>query len=429
MSTVTSITEVPIPSKWDIIPLHTSDRATFKSCRRRWFWSSPAHANLIPKATVYGIYKPFWFGTGVHHAIEKFYHPVLKEDPEMAFDAWYDLQWNGGIVKESELDQFADRSPQPTKDGLWEVKGLRDILPDPDEEEFENHHQIGLGMMRFYKEYAEREDDFIVVASEHQFSVPVIDPVTSDRLMMEDTREMPEDWIPNKEFSSTKIDRNGFSVTIKEVHARGRMDLIVYSERTDNFVIFDHKTVNSAIDDDYFEHTNLDEQVSTYIWAAELEAQIHDLPYKNIAGIVYQALRKAYPTVPTLLKNGEPSVNRQTECTTAYLFEKTIKDLGMEALFNVDEKMQAYYTYLVEKGDKQFIVRHPVVRNKHQKMNVGLGIYLEALDMLDNPRIYKNATKEFSCLRCAFRAPCIAVEAGYDYEGMLADGYETNHDR
>src|SRR5205814_4275874 len=71
-----------IPSKWDIIPIHTSDRGTFKACRRRWAWSSPSRDNIISKVQVHGVTVPLWFGTGIHYALEKYYNPSLREDPE-----------------------------------------------------------------------------------------------------------------------------------------------------------------------------------------------------------------------------------------------------------------------------------------------------------------------------------------------------------
>lgn len=432
--------QVVAPSKFDIIPLHTSDRGTFKACRRRWHWSSPAQMNLVQKVSVYGIYPPFWFGTGIHYALQCYYNPALKEDPESAFDKWYDLQWNGGIIDESELSEFSDRSPYQNKEGHWIVEGLSSILPNPDDEQWEMHHQLGLGMMRFYKEYADREDDFRVVSSEHLFSVPVLTP-TGEPLYMRDTRTMPEGWEPDFSLENKygpliredqyTIPMKNFDVPIeKQVHARGRMDLIVQSNKTGNYVLVDHKTVGHAIDDNYFRHLDLDEQCTTYSWAAEREAEIHDLEYKTIAGIVYQALRKANPAAPTILKSGVPSINRQTECTTAQLFDKAINDLGLRAYYDADSKMQSYYTYLVDMGDKQFIWREPVVRNKAQKESAGYRLYLEALDMFDPQiRIYPNPTKDYSCLNCIFRQPCVSLEAGYDWQSMIADNYESNYDR
>lgn len=438
MSEIAQLDKIQVPDKYDIIPIHTSDRATFKECRRRWVWSSPAHQNLIPKVSVYGIYLPFWYGTGIHHALQYHYDPFLKQDPEVTFDTWYDIQWNGGEIKESEIEEYADRFPIQNEKGQWIVEGLKDVLPDPDYDLFEMHHQLGLGMMRFYKEYAERNDDFTVIASEHTFSVPILDPTTGKPMYMYDYREMPEDWEPSDAENMygplmipaplNGAEDHPYTGVMKQVHARGRMDLIVHGNTTGNYAIIDHKTADT-IKEDYFDHTDLDEQCTTYIWAAELEAQMHDLPYKDIAGIVYQALRKAYPVPPNITTRGLPSLDKSKESTTPQLFEKCINEMGLKSYFDMDDKMQAYYTYLVEQGDKQFIQRHPVTRNRAQKNNAGLRIYMEAMDMLDNPRIYPNPSKNYSCIKCRFRGPCLAVESGRDWEDMIKDGYETNYDR
>lgn len=433
-------TKLVAPSKWDIIPLHTSDRATFKQCRRRWHWSSPAQMNLVQKVSVYGIYPPFWFGTGIHYALQHYYDPQLKEDPVAVFDAWFNLQWNGGVIHESELHEFEDRQPFQRKDGQWVIPGLVDILPNPDDEIWEEHHQLGLDMMAFYKDYAEREDDFRVVSTEHLFSVPVLN-ASGAPLYMVDTRTMPSDWEPNFDEGNIygplmRSVPNGdaevypYTGVEKQVHARGRQDMIVQSNKTGKYVLVDHKTVGHALDDNYFRHLDLDEQCTTYSWAAEREAEIYGLEYTELAGIVYQALRKAAPKPPTLLKAGTPSLNKQTECTTAQLFDKTINELGLRALYEADVKMQAYYSHLVSMGDKQFVWREPVVRNKSQKESAGYRLYLEALDMFDpNIRIYPNPTKDYTCLNCIFRQPCVSLEAGYDWESMIADNYESNYDR
>jgi hypothetical protein len=288
-------------------------------------------------------------------------------------------------------------------------------------------------MMRFYKDYAEKNDDFTVVNTEHLFSVPILNPATGKPLYMVDTREMPEGYYPhNVDGQENEYGPLGVLTSDgwkKQVHARGRMDLIVQSNKTGLYVLIDHKTVGHALTDDYFRHLDLDEQCTTYAWAAEIEARMYGLPYTQIAGIVYQGLRKAFPVPPTLTKSGTPSINRQTESTTAELFAKAIKDQGLEAIFNFDEKLQAYYTYLVDLGDKQYVWREPVLRNKAQKENAGLRIFMEAQDMLDNPRIYINPTKNFDCIKCNFRTPCVALEAGHDWEGMIADNYESNYDR
>lgn len=422
------------PSKWDIIPIHASDRATFKFCRRQWGWSSPSRLNLVPRAAVHGVRKPLIFGSWIHTALELNYAPgKIHQDPVATFSAIFDLNWNGGLITESELSQFIDREPVEQPDGTYKIKGLNELLPfaDTEEEEFMQLRDLGIGMMEFYKQYAEREDNFTVIATEHDFSVPIFDP-DGHVMYAHDTRTMPEGWEPNFELENEygelmrgSHDGRGY---FKQVHARGRQDLIIQDNENGQFGIMDHKTT-SRTDDDYFRGLDLDEQCTTYLTFGEIEARMHGLEYEQLDFIIYQAILKGYPKPPTALKNGMPSVNRQEETTTAELFEQFIIENGLEVIFKNDPKLQLYYAWLLEKGDERYIVRTPVRRNAHQKKNAMLRMYYEAMDMLSNPRLYPNPTRNYGCLNCIFRAPCIAAEDGSDYKAMLEDGYVGNWDR
>lgn len=406
-----------IPSKWDIIPIHTSDVAAYKQCRRRWDWSSPARNNLRRKVEIYGISMPLWFGTGIHYALERYYDPTLRRDPVETFKTWYEFQWNGGIVTNEFLEHTYDIHPRliggkhdhngsVDEDAKWSIRGLREMLPDPMEEEFEEHFAMGVGMMEFYKNYAEKNDDFIVVAAESTYSVPL-------GFEMVDIRE----------------DSPNFGKTI-EVHARGKRDAILYWEEFDKFGIMDHKTA-SRVDETYFAKLDKDEQCSNYLWATIQEAALYDLPWKGkvVDRIIYNVLRKNYPKPPTELKSGFPSLARSTEGTTADLFEAFVRERGLEDWFNRDEKAQAYFTYLLTEGDSMFIQRDLVTRNKYEVNATGEHLQMIAHEMLSDPAIYPNPTGHFGCIHCAFRGPCIAADDGSDWKGMLADSFENNRDR
>jgi hypothetical protein len=421
------------PNKWDIIPLHTSDRETFKYCRRRWNWSSPARENLIPRAQVYGIQENLWYGTGIHFCLEKYYDPIMQEDPTAVWIAWFDMHVKGGEVTFEDIERhgLADRNPTRVRDNVYSVDGLEDIVPFYDEEKFDYLRDLGIGMMNFYKEYAQANDDFRTVGVEHQFSVPVLDPKGAP-LYMPDTRQMPENWEPNLNLENYYGPLMKYSTTkglVKQVHARGRMDKVI-QENTGRgrFGLHDYKTA-SRIDDDYFRHLDMDEQFTTYLWAIEREAEMFDLEFKDVEFLTVEAILKAYPKPPTILKSGLPSINRAEESTTAAMFEETIDVLGIRMLFDNDLKMQNYYTWLLEKGDDRFVNRTDTWRNKMQRKNAGIRLYYEAIDMLSNPRLYPSPRKEYKCINCQFRAPCIAAEDGSDYKSMLKDGYTPNWDR
>lgn len=408
-----------VPSKWDIIPIHGSDIASYKRCRRYWDWTSPSRNNLRRKVEIHGVNMALWFGTGIHFALEKYYDPMLRHDPIESFKTWFQYQWDGGEVTEDWLEHTYDIHPHlvsvnPTLNPdvdkhTWRIRGLRDLLPNIElvQEDFEAHKELGIGMLTYYKEYSEKNDEFVVVAAESTYSIPLGFEAVDIR---EDS--------PNYGHKS-------------EVHARGKRDAIIFFPEQNKYGIIDHKTA-VRIDEDYFKKLEKDEQCSNYLWAAIMESQMEDYPWSGhvVDRVIYNALRKNFPKPPTVLQNGLLSVSRTTEGTTAELFKEAV--LGkpdLEFWFRNNEKAQNYYAYLCEQGDSLFIQRDLVTRNKHEVMATGEHLRLIAKEMVSDPAIYPNPTGEFRCLQCAFRAPCIAADDGSDWQGMLADGYEVNRDR
>lgn len=397
-----------IPSKYDIIPIHASDIASFKRCRRYWDWSSPTRSNLRRRVAFYGINVNLWYGSGIHYSLEKYYNPLLRRDPVESFLTWFKWQWEGDEVDESELEYSYDVNPTKLKNGRYKIEGLRDLLASPDEEEFMGFKDLGIGMMTFYKDYAAREDDFEVVAAESSFSIP-----------------LGFEWRDVREESPNYGE-------LLEVHARGKRDAIVrWPERKDvrkQYGIFDHKTA-AKVDEDYFESLENDPQFSTYIWASVAEATLHDLPWTNIEDVVCNALRKVYPKPPTVTTRGFPSLDRSKESTTAQMFSDCVRDLGLVDWFHEDPKAQGYYEYLLSEGDKVFIQRDFARRNTSEIKATGEEIRMVAQDMLECERLYKSPSRLSYCTKCQFRAPCLAKDDGSDWKGMLADGYEINRDR
>jgi len=402
-----------IPSKFDVIPIHASDRGTFKTCRRKWEWSSPMKMNLVPNVEQTGIDIRLWFGSGVHYALAQYYDPVIQRDPVETFKSWWQLQYHGGLVTQELAELSYDRRPK-RQGVVFKVDGLKDMLPvSEDLEAYEDHLDLGIGMLEFYKEYAERKDNFAVICEERTFSVPIVDR-EGNVLMMVD----PRDGV------------------VKEVHLRGTQDAIIQDLSSGQYGIMEHKTAVS-IDENYHRKLEKDEQCTTYMYAAECEARLHGLEYDRVSFVLYNALRKAYPKPPTSVRNGLFSVNRQTESTTYEMLMAYIQQNGLEPIvfgdseigIEPDLKLKAYVDYVKEQGDEQFIVRTPVRRNRAEIESCGERAYMEALDMLDSPRIYPNPTGAYSCLNCIFRVPCIARDDGSSWEMILQDNFESNWTR
>ena len=83
----------PVPSKYDVIPIHASDAATFKRCRRRWEWSSPMNMNLTGKVSQMGVVWPLKFGTGIHYGLVTILRSRFQRDPVEAFISWCEIVW------------------------------------------------------------------------------------------------------------------------------------------------------------------------------------------------------------------------------------------------------------------------------------------------------------------------------------------------
>jgi PD-(D/E)XK nuclease superfamily len=412
MSITVEIPPVPpveLPSKWDIVPVHASDVASFLRCRRYWSWSSPARLNLRRRVDIGGVNIRLWFGSGIHYALQCMYDPYMPRDPVEAFRTWFQYQWEGGVVGEEWLERLYDNYPEPVPNKgykLWKVRGLREIHPDPDHEEFEYHRDLGIGMLEFYKEYAKHEDEFVVVAAESKFSVPL-----------------------GMEAIDTREDSPNYGKKL-EVHIRGQRDAVIYKPNTQRFGMLEHKTAQS-VEEEFFTKLEMDPQIMTYMWAGQEEARINDFPFKRIDGVGYNVLVKKCPKPPSILKDGiSPSINRQEESTTAELFAQYIKENGLQLIYDNTPKWQAYYNYLVELGDKQFVQRKTVLYNPHQIRAHGEDLRAIAEEMLrEDVAIYPTPSGAWWCTKCQFRVPCLAAYDGSDYVHILSDGYEENRGR
>jgi hypothetical protein len=412
MTTTANEIAPPIPDKFDIVPIHASDTAVFKSCRRRWDWVSPMRHGLTPKVSQLGINMNLWFGSGIHYALQQYYDPHFQRDPVESFVYWYDLVWRGGAVKADDLELTYDPEPRPLYDteekkglgignGKYKVLGLYDLLADPIEEDFESMKELGINMMTFYKDYAARNDNFRVITAEHTFSVPLRNPATGEVLRAIDPRDGEE----------------------KEVHARGTQDAVIQMLDTGLYGILEHK---SAVDigEGYFDKLDKDEQCTRYLWAGQREAEIHDLAYKKMSFVIYNAIRKAFPRPPTELKSGLFSIDRTNESTTYEMLQEFIAQRNLQIVVANDQKRQDYMEWVRSAGDTQFVERRLVTRNQYEIQSCEDRVTMEALDMLDpGLRIYPNPTGAWFCLKCPFRGPCIARDDGSDWQSILSDNY------
>ena len=118
-------------------------------------------------------------------------------------------------------------------------------------------------MLQGYVEYAEANDDFIVLETEQTISRPIPDPKTGE--------DSPYLFV-------------------------ARLDGIVRDNRTGKIFSLEHKTL-SRFDPDWLERDN---QMTAQVWLGQKVVQELDLPHEEeIVGVIYNGLRKQKPTSRT----------------------------------------------------------------------------------------------------------------------------------
>jgi hypothetical protein len=120
-----------------IYNVHISDIRTFRSCRRKWSWSSPLRDNLEPVVP----YGPFFIGRAFHYCLEWLYGPehrpiwdsldqFLANETKIAGNLWASEQqtWDEAVDLVSEmLNHYAlwvQVDPSPFRDDTLEFMDL-----------------------------------------------------------------------------------------------------------------------------------------------------------------------------------------------------------------------------------------------------------------------------------------------------------------
>lgn len=173
-----------------IAVLRTSDRGSFKRCRRRWAWQSPLRDNRTTKETP----SYFWLGTGGHFAMEDYHGFNHFKHPVEAFLAYV------------EACKLAQR-----------INGYG--LPD----DWEEQTNLAVGVLNHYMTWLENRDPLETAWIDGQPQVeitahiplpveppPGFDKVvyqfTLDRLVVIDGEYWIQDWKFYKSFSQSSLE-------------------------------------------------------------------------------------------------------------------------------------------------------------------------------------------------------------------------------
>jgi hypothetical protein len=395
--------------------IHTSERRSFRGCRRRHNWVF--REGYYPVTTA----KPLEFGIAFHKGMEKLYDPLT----------WKDKEVRGALARGSFV-QTCDAQFKAFKDAYrrGKIQGFVDMQEA--ENDYKERKALGLGMLSHYIKNVmpDWDHNFTPVKVEIEFEVAIKGP-NGEQLWCKCERcwkrfyawwssvkptSYPMDWTaPWSSDGEAYKAWQGLPVTYG-----GRFDLLA-QDHLGRYWIFDWKTTarmsqgEPGSDDDFLW---LDDQITSYCWA------MWSIGFP-IAGFVYVEIKKSVPTEPEPLnrpyKGRLYPVNRSKVVTTYDMYKKTVEENDPIAYANglYDE----FLDYL--RGESGPLhLRHQIHRSEQELEHAGYNIWLEACDITDPKlRIYPSPGR-FACNGCAFRDPCMMMNRNEDYEYTLSTMYD-----
>ncbi len=373
--------------------IHTSERRSYRACRRRWDWIF--RQNYYPKMTA----KPLEFGVAYHKAMEVYYDP----------ETW---DWDRQVIAASAIIEFVKVCEEQLKNALEQSDQL--YLDEDVEEDYKERVELGKGMLKYYfNEVAPVEDrGWKPVKVEIGFMVAIPDPRTGEYIMCR-CDQCWEKWFKTNAGDPGFKDNRAVWPGLPVVYA-GRLDMLAQDDRG-NYYIFDWKTAARIATD--YEFLYLDDQIVSYCWALQKLGI-------DVKGFVYHEQRKAFPMPPVKNKQRRLgrlfSVNKQ-QPTDYDSYLKAVKEEDAAAY------EQGLYDEMLEylENDKApFHLRHQVNKSWAELEQTEKMIGYEALEII-NPDlfIYPNPGR-FGCNFCAFRQPCMEMNSNGDVQYALDTLFE-----
>ena len=189
-----------------IAKIRTSDRSTFKRCRRKWKWSNSMGDNLQEDQAR----GPLWGGTGFHYALEDYHGYNKYGHPSEAFRAY--------------------------------VRATRTAVGQGVPADFEELTALFTGMLDYYVEWLKNRETFKTLW---------IDGVPQVEVRFEIPLPIPQDI----------LNKAGYDVAVYQ----GTIDRMVIDDK-ERIWILDHKTARAFA----LMHFETDPQVTSYCWAGSV---------------------------------------------------------------------------------------------------------------------------------------------------------------
>ena len=334
---------------------HITDANTYRSCRLRWHFSSHLRMNLEPIAPP----RALWLGIGVHEALRQHY----GEGADIV-DVF--MNWS-----HSTIEEIKSKHPEG--------------LDDERLNQFEEDEELGAGMLAHYRTWSRDRDDFKVVDVEEGVKIPGF-------IKFEEPIQV--------------TDKYGVRLA-NSVPLEGRGDMLVQSNDDGRYWVYEHKTAIS-IDTD---RLILEEQPGVYQYAMSKKHGV------EIAGVMFNFLRKKLPAIPQTLKAG--GVSQRANIDTTYEVYCSVLSQHM-----IDPgPYQEILASLKEQGNT-FFLREAVVRSSKELGRLIPWLQDIGREMLTDPKIYPSPDP-MKCRMCPFQAPCISLHDGSDYKFQLKIRYQS----
>lgn len=381
--------------------IHTSERHSFRGCRRRWDWLF--RQNYYPKITA----KYFEFGTAFHAGMEKYYDPKT---------------WNMDrqVIGDLAILEFVHVCEEQKKDML---KNDQVTLDYDIEQDYKERVELGKGMLNyFFKTVAPREDHgWKPVKVEIAFMLPIPNPETGEAVMYCRCQTCWERYLKYRQDQGEVSIGQWANVDEAREHWQGlpivyagRIDMIIQDE-FGHYWIVDWKTAAAIRGDDEFLY--LDDQIGSYVWALRRFGL-------DVKGFIYHIQRKAFPEAPTRNATRRLGAIYSVNKNQATNYDEYLKCVMANDREAYDKGCYDEFLEFLKNEGTVFYSRHQINKTAHEVDEIERNIGLEALDMLDpGLRIYPSSGR-FSCGGCAFRQPCLGKNAGEDYQYSLNTLFE-----
>jgi hypothetical protein len=384
--------------------LHTSERRSFRSCRRRWNWAYRQY--YYPRVTP----TPLEFGVAFHRAMEVWYDPTFWDHPEHD-----EVQV---MVAKSEFNRIV-------KEQKAKYRKLNGPLSQELEDDYRARVQLGIEMIDYYTTKVSPILDigFKPLAVEIPFEVPLGFRCTCDKCWERFcAHSSSKPWL-----DTVMITRDGVERTRRDIGKTeawqglpvcygGRCDMIAQDDYG-RLWIFDWKTTSRMLDESAeASFLELDDQISSYV------AALHKLG-RPVAGFVYHEQKKAIPKPPEALARragGRLYSISQSANTTYPVFKATVAQFDPIGL---DTGLYDDYMHWLRTDGPRFHQRHQIPQTSAQIENTWNNLIAEAHDILENPRIYPQPGR-FSCTSCLYRQPCLGMNMDEDYQYTLDSLFE-----